>query len=259
MGKKPLLIAISSPKGGVGKSTITSIIGSVLHYSKGLNIAIIDCDDPQHSIGTLRERDMETVQKNETLKTALFKQYERIRKRLYPVITSNTIDAMKDLKEYLDTYQDDHYDIILFDMPGALKTEGAILTISQMDYIFMPVIADNMVMECSLQFADACETELIRKKNCNLKGIYLFWNMIDVRERKEVYTRWNAVISEMRLNLLKTHLSDLSRFKREMSDTNNIVFRSTLFPPDSRYLSGAGIRELIDEILEKVNIQNDGE
>ena len=36
-------------------------------------------------------------------------------------------------------------------------------------------------MQSSLQFTKVLEEELIAKGNCNLKGIRLFWNMVDRR------------------------------------------------------------------------------
>ena len=54
---KPLKISFSTQKGGVGKSTLTTLIASVLHYRLGYNVLIIDCDFPQHSLTNMRERD----------------------------------------------------------------------------------------------------------------------------------------------------------------------------------------------------------
>ena len=48
MKKKPLFVAVSNQKGGVGKSAITALLASYFHYVKGLNVAVIDCDAPQH-------------------------------------------------------------------------------------------------------------------------------------------------------------------------------------------------------------------
>ena len=55
---KPLYISFSTQKGGAGKTTLTVLIASYLHYVKNLNVAIIDCDFPQYSIKDMRERDM---------------------------------------------------------------------------------------------------------------------------------------------------------------------------------------------------------
>ena len=63
--EKELLVAIASQKGGVGKSVFTVLLASVLHYRKGLRVAVVDCDSPQHSIALMRERDMESVMKND--------------------------------------------------------------------------------------------------------------------------------------------------------------------------------------------------
>src|SRR5690606_33701247 len=51
-------IAFSSQKGGVGKSTFTTVTASLLHYQMGYNVAVFDCDYPQHSICQMRERDL---------------------------------------------------------------------------------------------------------------------------------------------------------------------------------------------------------
>ena len=42
--EKELLVAVASQKGGVGKSVFTVLLASVLHYRKGLRVAVVDCD-----------------------------------------------------------------------------------------------------------------------------------------------------------------------------------------------------------------------
>ena len=48
--KTPLYVAFSTQKGGVGKTTFTVLAASYLYYLKGYNVAVVDCDYPQHSI-----------------------------------------------------------------------------------------------------------------------------------------------------------------------------------------------------------------
>lgn len=100
--EKELLVAVASQKGGVGKSVFTVLLASVLHYRKGLRVAVVDCDYPQHSIALMRERDMESVMKNDDLKVSLYRQHERIRKLAYPVIKSDPEKAVEDLRRYMD-------------------------------------------------------------------------------------------------------------------------------------------------------------
>lgn len=186
MKTEPLLIAVASQKGGVGKSAFTVLVASILHYRKGYRVGVVDCDAPQHSIALMRERDVESVKKNDFLKVSLYRQHEQIQKLSYPVIKSNPETAVEDLHRYMEE-QDTDFDVVLFDLPGTLRSEGVIYTISSMDHIFVPLKADNIVMQSSFEFAEVLEDELISKHNCNLKGVHFFWNMMDKRERKEVY------------------------------------------------------------------------
>ena len=44
------IIAIANQKGGVGKSTMLVTLASLLNYSMGKNVAIVDCDATQRSL-----------------------------------------------------------------------------------------------------------------------------------------------------------------------------------------------------------------
>lgn len=91
MKKKPIYVAFSTQKGGAGKTTLTVLIASYLHYVKGKNVAIIDCDYPQHSIADMRERDFKMCENDEYYKGMLYEQFTRLEnKKAYPIIESNT-------------------------------------------------------------------------------------------------------------------------------------------------------------------------
>ncbi len=252
--EKELLVAVASQKGGVGKSVFTVLLASVLHYRKGLRVAVVDCDYPQHSIALMRERDMESVMKNDDLKVSLYRQHERIRKPAYPVIKSDPEKAVEDLHRYMDE-KGETFDIVLFDLPGTLRSEGVVYTVAAMDYIFVPLKADNIVMQSSLQFTKALEEELVARKNCNLKGTWLFWNMVDRRGRKDLYDAWNRVIDKMGLRLLSSHIPNPLRYNREADPVCKGVFRSTLFPPDPHQEKGSGLPELVEEICRTIGLE----
>jgi len=59
--KEATYVAISTQKGGAGKTTLTVLVASYLHYVKGYNVAVVDCDFPQYSIHDMRKRDMKAV------------------------------------------------------------------------------------------------------------------------------------------------------------------------------------------------------
>ena len=55
MKKEPKYIAFSTQKGGAGKTTLTVLVASYLHYVMDYNVAVVDCDYPQHSIVEMRD------------------------------------------------------------------------------------------------------------------------------------------------------------------------------------------------------------
>ena len=42
--KETKFIAFSTQKGGAGKTTLTVLTASYLHYVRGLNVGVVDCD-----------------------------------------------------------------------------------------------------------------------------------------------------------------------------------------------------------------------
>jgi hypothetical protein len=78
----------------------------------------------------------------------------------------------------------------------------------------------------------------------------LIWNMVDGRERTELYHAYDSAIAELGLQTMQTVIPDSKRFRREMSEAHRPVFRSTLFPVDKTLLKGSNVTELVDEILE---------
>lgn len=86
MRTKPLFIAITNQKGGVGKSTFTVVLASYLHYLKNKSVLVVDCDTPQYSLRGIREREKQIVNHVDftyrkhlyiTATTRLFKLRER--------------------------------------------------------------------------------------------------------------------------------------------------------------------------------------
>lgn len=63
MNKRPILVAFSNQKGGVGKSTVTVVLASYFNYVRGLKVAVVDCDYPQFSLEKLRGRDLKNIEK----------------------------------------------------------------------------------------------------------------------------------------------------------------------------------------------------
>ena len=99
--KTPLYVAFSTQKGGVGKTTFTVLAASYLYYLKGYNVAVVDCDYPQHSIAGMRKRDAEQVGADEDYKRMAYEQFTRLGKKAYPVLCSSPEKAIATADGYI--------------------------------------------------------------------------------------------------------------------------------------------------------------
>lgn len=249
---KEIFVAFATQKGGIGKSTVTALAASYLHNVKGYNVAVVDCDDPQHSIHGLREHEMGLIDSSTYFKALACDHFRRIKKNAYTIVKSNAVNALDDAERMIAT-EDVKPDVVFFDMPGTLRSNGVIKTLSQMDYIFTPVSADRFVVESALQFVMMFNDNLVTTGLAKTKGISLFWTMVDGREKTGLYDLYGKLFAENDFHVLDTRLPDSKRFRREPSDDRKSVFRSTILPPDASMLKGSRIRELSEEICSIIN------
>lgn len=243
---KAKCVAFSTQKGGAGKTTLTVLIASYLHYVRGFNVAIVDCDFPQHSISDMRKRDVEMVLNNGYYKQLAYNQITRTGRKGYLILESKPENALEEAKKL----ENEGLDFIFFDLPGTVNSPGVLRTLSMMDYIFSPIAADRVVLESTLRFVVNINENLVTTGRSDIKGLFLFWNMVDGREKSELYKIYEKVIDELGLTVLKTFIPDSKRFRRELPTSGKAVFRSTLFPVDRSLLKGSNLKELTDEILE---------
>lgn len=247
----PLFMAYATQKGGVGKTTFTVLTASYLHYVKGFNVLVVDCDYPQHSIDRMREREIETISSDAKLKAFAYKQFSKIDKKAYTILKASVESAEEIVEEFLSE-TNEIIDVVLFDIPGTVNTSGMYKLLSVLDLFLVPISADRVVLESSLNFAKAI-SEMIKK--IPKKKLYLFWNMVDKREKTELYDVYSKGITKLGLTLLETRIPDTKRYRKELLRFGQRPFRSTLFPPDKQMAKGSYIMELINEILKTLNLE----
>ena len=229
------------------------LAASYLYYLKSYDVAVVDCDYPQHSIAGMRKRDAEQVGADEDYKRMAYEQFTRLGKKAYPVLCSSPEKAIATADEHIAA---GHVpDIVFFDLPGTVNSEGVINSLAGMDYIFTPISADKVVLESSLSFAMAIQKLLVKNEACRLAGLYLFWNMVDGREKTDLYTAYDKTIKELELPLMKTFIPDTKRYKKELVADKKAVFRSTLFPASRPLVRGSNLEELITEIVYYIKLQ----
>ena len=233
---KETFVAFATQKGGVGKSTVTALVANYIHNVMGIDVAVIDCDEPQHSIAGLRDKETALIEKNDSLKAVAYEHFRKSGRKGFPIVRSNAVQALDDADSLLSE-KGYRPEIVFFDLPGTLKSDGVIKTLSQMDYIFTPVSADRFVVESALQF--------VMMFNDNLVTTGL--------AKTGLYDLYGKLFAENNFRVLDTRLPDSKRFRREPSDDRKSVFRSTILPPDTSMLKGSRIRELSEEICSIIN------
>lgn len=131
-------------------------------------------------------------------------------------------------------------------------------TLSGMDYIFTPISADRISLESTLSFASVIKTGITDNPQTENKGIYLFWNMVDGREKTPLYALYETVIAELGLPLLPTAVPNTTRYKKEATDNGATLFRSTIFSPSRTLLRGSKLKELVEDILNIIRTEDYG-
>lgn len=255
MKQKPLFIAFSTQKGGVGKSTFTILAASYLHYQKGLNVAVMDCDYPQCSVHDMRKREIRQLETNLHYQSKAISLFESLGKQTYPIVCSKPEEAISRAEEFLSK-ESGGYDVVFFDLPRTINNEGVIATFMGIDYVFVPMSASRLSMESTLSFIIPASELIQEHTGINLKSIHLFWNRIDGRIKKEWLTHYNGVIREFGLSLMQTAIPQSVRYDKEQSlEGSDAVFLSTIFPADKNLVKGSNLDMLIDEILDIIHLK----
>ena len=185
MDKQPVFFCVCSQKGSVGKSTITILHASWLHYALRRDVLVVDCDAPQWSIVALREREREldVLERNDRYKLMMVRLFKRTGRKIWPVVRSTSDEGLQAARAYLAA-GDREADFVLLDLPGTVTVPGIFRLLAQLDHLFIPLKADKLVLGSALSFARTVDEQLVQNDVHQLKGLHLFWTMVDWREHR---------------------------------------------------------------------------
>ena len=251
--QKTVFIAFSSQKGGVGKSTFTTLMASTMHYRMGYNVVVFDADFPQHSLLKMKERDLKMVMENDALKKQAYNQFMTINKKAYEIIQHRADSVLEAADEYVQT-SPVHIDVVFFDLPGTVNTPGILKALAGMHHIFTPIMADRVVMESTLVFTQLMQDIIMKEGETSIKTINLFWNQVDGRESTPLYGLYNKLIDQLGLSLMQSQVKNSTRFRKESEANSKVVFRSTLMPPDERLMKTCQFDKFVSEFLKIIQL-----
>ncbi|WP_286130411.1 ParA family protein [Solirubrum puertoriconensis] len=235
-------IAISSQKGGVGKTTVTIIAASAFHHLGGIRTAVVDCDFPQQSIVDFRDKELSALQRELTHlqqdPEANGKRIEEIEAAIadaYPVIGCMVKDAAAQLQAL-----DGQVDLVFVDTPGTMNAEGIVDLWARLDYIFIPVEPDKISVSSTISYIDTIQEIMQEHPGSRLKGIYPFWNKYIKSEKRTMYDRTEQYFADNDIRQLDARLEHSVNYRKD-------EMRSTMFPLKKQFLD-LGVRSLIEEM-----------
>ena len=224
----------------------------LLPFREGLNVAIVDCDSPQHSLVRMRERDKKAVSNSAYYRQLIKQQWNQVQKKAYPIVGS-TAEKAREAADAIAASGD--YDLIFVDLPGTVESTGVFRTIVNMDYVLTPTVPDLIVMQSTLSFATTVLDHIKKMENTPLlKDIFFFWNKLKKRTNVEILRSYSEVMRELHLTVLDSTLPDLCRYEKEITHAKRAFFRCTLLPPPARQLEGSGLVELAEELMVKLKL-----
>lgn len=148
----PIHIAIASPLGGVGKTTLTVLAASTLHYHLGYSVAVIDCNYPLYTTAYLRGKETEGQNKQGFSDKCLKNMMRQpLWLQPYPIVC---VPIAKTWKEAERLNTGIRPKCIFFDLPPLMRTEGTVELLTRMDAVIFPVTGNPMDADAVRRFIE---------------------------------------------------------------------------------------------------------
>lgn len=206
----PILACINQ-KGGVGKSTLTTLLANIFYFQKGLQVAIIDADFPQHTIYKRRIENADYIRQSPS-QTLLS---QTLYKNRLPIQVINI--AIDQVEQTITTIQD-QFDCIFLDIAGTLNQEGIQKALGLVHHFFIPVLQDRDTFKSSMEFFQVA-TEHIFPNSTVFKNCFFLLNNLPHKNKEAVY---RTAIEKEGGQLLRNNMYHHVVYER--------LFRSTLLP-----------------------------
>ena len=218
-----------NPKGGSGKSVMTVSLATSLSVDYGLKVLVVDCDE-QSTISDLRTSHELRLDVDPP----------------YPVRTVN-VDQVTEYIEHLKA-KDNDYDLVFFDIPGRIDNEDIIMALTQMDYVLIPVVADQVDRLATFNFLKAMrEIYRINQEQGFGMQVYAFNNK---RNRTLEQRSIRQELKKAGLDFFTTSVTDYQAYSRTDSFHSLATLRDKSIP---KQLNDQW-KQFCDEFIEKFSI-----
>jgi cellulose biosynthesis protein BcsQ len=167
-------------KGGVGKSTVTSVLCNyIFNELPEASVIAIDADDMQGSLSMLRKLDIQNAADAEGVE---LKDFDK--SIFYDIITVSSTDVPASIN-----FLNGQADYIFVDLPGNLKQEGVISSYLLVDTFLIPTTVNQIDFDATTLFIKELNQMVVpaRKKMGQETSINLFLNKAETNQVEYKY------------------------------------------------------------------------
>ncbi|GAA4464821.1 hypothetical protein GCM10023189_44620 [Nibrella saemangeumensis] len=220
------MLAFATQKGGMGKTTLSVLVASWLHYKRGIPSAILDLDGSQLSVYNQRLREIENLDDNTT------DRLDTQNMDPYPILSGSPGDVNRLLAELPETVK-----LVLLDLPGNIDVPGYDAALRRVNMLIVPMETSEYSVTTGFGYLNAIrEVNLLPADSCRV-----VWNKFKQSRDGELADQLEERFAEYGFQCLKSRIPQRDSYQ----DSGN---RSTLFPMPTQYLRNSGLKDLFFEI-----------
>ncbi len=219
------IISVVGEKGGIGKTTLNIILASDLFYAKGKKVVLLDADNPQYSIYNKRQRELESLDKE-----------ERQSIDLYPIERVAVAGIQGAIVKHYGRVE-----YIILDLPGSLNVE-MVKGLLYVEHVFVPFDHDELEIDSTFHFYFTLKNNFLDNEERVLKSIHLFFNKYKL-VKKNKFAVLRQQFMEADIPMMKSVVKDKTIYKER--------YRNTLYPiPEHKETGEKDIKHFFKEIAQ---------
>lgn len=222
----PVILAFATQKGGMGKTTLSVIVASWLHYKRRIPVAVLDVDASQLSVYNLRLRE------SEQMDDATRDRFNEQDVDPYPILRGEPADVPQLLTQVPSEVR-----FVFIDLPGNIDVDGYEQALSKVDYLLVPMETSEFSVTTGFNYLNAIrQIDLLPADRCRI-----VWNKYKESRDAELADQLSERFSQYGFASLNSRIPQRDSYQ----DAGN---RSTMFPMPIQYLRNSGLKDLFVEI-----------
>ena len=257
-------IALAGLKGGIGKTTLSMVLGTILGETYKKKVCFVDCDYYQYPITAQKQRDDIFIDRYPELAKEIFESRgievdKRITPPIYKMKDGFDLTVMPEAVE--EAYPD--YDVYIYDFMGSQGYEEIYIYLTKMDYIILPTVIDSVNSRPTFYWMQGINfgLKLVNQsgqETPRLKKSFLLFNQFNDENCDLALKAWledeamKANVATLQNTVL--HFRGVSRDFSCVSRENMNFFVSVYLQPSKLYLEETNVHQVAEEIFLETGI-----